>query len=63
MRDQQSERRLFSADDFRNWVDDLAREVFGLTAEEFFAEYHAGKFAGIAIATYIASVEPLIYSQ
>jgi hypothetical protein len=60
MHERQPIKRVFSSDDFRKWMDDVAGQIFGLTSEEFLAAYHAGKFNGAAVATYIASVEPLL---
>lgn len=52
--------RVFSSDDFGRWMDDVARQLFGVTGEEFLSAYHAGKFSGSMLATYVASVEPLL---
>jgi hypothetical protein len=53
-------RRVFSEDDFRRWIDGVATQIFGMKNEEFLRAYHDGKFAGIPVAAYIASVEPLL---
>ena len=60
MRKSQRAMRVFSSGDFGRWMDDVARQLFGLTGEDFLAAYHAGKFSGSTLATYVASVEPLL---
>lgn len=53
-------RHVFSADDFRIWLDDLSKQIFGINGDEFLRAYHAGRFEGIPVASYLASVEPLL---
>jgi len=53
-------RRVFTADDFRQWMDDVAMQIFGLKSEEFLRAYRDGEFDGNPMASYIASVEPLL---
>lgn len=53
-------RFVFSADDFRRWMDEVAMQIFGLKSESFLGTYHDGRFDGITVASYIASVEPLL---
>lgn len=60
MRNPQPGRRVFSADDFRIWLDDLSKQIFGITGDEFLMAYNAGRFAGMPVASYLASVAPLL---
>jgi hypothetical protein len=52
--------RVFGLSDWTNWLDQRAKNLFGISGPEFEIAYDAGKLASSGVAHDVASILPLI---
>ena len=52
--------KIFGLEDWLSWLDNMAKNIFGVPGDQFESAYAAGRFAGRGVADDVASILPLI---